>query len=189
MAALLWMAAITQRRKFSGLIVILFAGAAWIGIRPLYRTEFASRLRLFLGSKFRRIVDTEAHTADFEASLAKATNIENCWAAILAGSQSFGFHEVRMSLCGRLFENACSGPAKPRWQLRIQLPQSQWVNFYRDFDCQMNPLVLSAFVEAVQRGLEVWSKAQTTELTRMPPRSELYQAAAAAAGEPTRAAR
>ena len=103
---------------------------------------------------------------------------------VRAGSQIFGFHEVRMSLCGCLFEDACSGPAKPRWQLRIPLPDSQWVNFYRDFDSQMNPLVLSAFVGAVQRGLE-----PRTVLTRMPSGSELYKAAVSAAGEPNRTAR
>jgi hypothetical protein len=88
-----------------------------------------------------------------------------------------------MSLCGRLFEDSRSGPAKPRWQLRIPLPDSQWVNCYRDFDPDMNPFVLSAFVEAVQRGLEVRSEAQTTEFTRMPPGSEHQQTSAAVAGE------
>ena len=163
--------------KLSGLIVILFAGAAWIGISQLDFGEFAAASRMFLDGKFRRIIDIETQTAHFEASLAKATNMEDCWAAIRAGSHIFGFHEVRMSLCGCLFEDACSGPAKPRWQLRIPLPDSQWVNFYRDFDSQMNPLVLSAFVGAVQRGLE-----PRTVLTRMPPGSELYKAAAATAG-------
>jgi len=183
-AVILLLLASALHRKLSGLTVILFAGATWIGIRQLDFDEFASASRMFLGGKFRRIIDIETRTADFEASLTKATNMEDCWAAIRAGRQSFGFHEVRMSLCGRLFEDACSGPAKPRWQLRIPLPDSQWVNFYRDFDSQMNPLVLSAFVGAVQRGLEA-----RTALTRMPPASERYHTAAAAAGDPKRTAR
>lgn len=183
-AALLLLLASALHRKLTGLIVILFASAAWISIRHLYYA-----IRIFQGTKFRRIIDIETRTADFEAALIKATNMEDCWAAIRAGSQSFGFHEVRMSLCGRLFEDACSGPAKPRWQLRIQLPDSQWVNFYRDFDAQMNPLVLSAFAGAVQRGLAARSTAKTTELARIPPGSELYQAAAVGVGEPKRTAR
>ncbi len=183
-AVILLLLASALHRKLSGLIVILFAGATWIGIRQLDFGEFASASRMFLGGKFRRIIDIETRTADFESSLTKATSMDDCWARIRAGSQSFGFHGVRMSLCGRLFEDACSGPAKLRWQLRIPLPDSQWVNFYRDFDSQMNPLVLSAFVGAVQRGLEA-----RTALTRMPPASERYQAAAAAAGDPKRTAR
>ena len=184
MAAILLLLRSALHSKLSGLIVILFAGAAWIGISQLDVGEFAAASRMFLDGKFRRIIDIETQTAHFEASLTKATNMEDCWAAIRAGSQIFGFHEVRMSLCGRLFEDACSGPAKPRWQLRIPLPDSQWVNFYRDFDSQMNPLVLSAFVGAVQRGLEA-----RTALTRMPPASERYHTAAAAAGDPKRTAR
>ena len=167
--------------KLSGLIVILFAGAAWICISQLNFGEFAAASRMLLDGKFRRIIDIETQTAHFEASLTKATNMEDCWAAIRAGSQIFGFHEVRMSLCGRLFEDACSGPAKPRWQLRIPLPDSQWVNFYREFDSDLNALVISAFVESVQRGFESKSAAQTTELAPIPPGSAHYHTAAASA--------
>jgi len=106
--------------------------------------------------------------ADFESSLSKATSVEECWAQIRTGSQGFGFHEVRMSLGGRVFEEASSGSTKPRWQLRIPLQNSQYVNFSRDFDSDMNPLVLSAFVEAVQRGLEARSAAPAAEVIRMP---------------------
>jgi UDP-GlcNAc:undecaprenyl-phosphate GlcNAc-1-phosphate transferase len=154
--------------QFSGLIVIVFGGAVWIGIRQLDYAEFASASRMFLGGKFRRIIDVETRMADFESSLAKAATMEECWSQIRAGSQGFGFNEVRMSLSGCVFEDASSGPLKPRWQLRIPLSNSQYVNFSRDFDSDMNPLVLSAFVEAVQRGLEARSQAMTTEVIRMP---------------------
>jgi hypothetical protein len=173
--------------QFSGLIVIVFGGAVWIGIRQLDYTEFASASRMFLGGKFRRIIDVETRMADFESSLTKAASTEDCWDQIRAGSQSFGFHEVRMSLNGRVFEDGCASPAKPRWQLRIPLPNSQYVNFYRDFDSDMNPLVLSAFVEAVQRGLEARSAVQLTEVIRMPER--IFTTAAAGNGELKRVAR
>jgi UDP-GlcNAc:undecaprenyl-phosphate GlcNAc-1-phosphate transferase len=186
LVALMSLLASALHNQFSGLIVILFGGAVWIGIRQLDYTEFASASRMFLGGKFRRIIDVETRLADFESSLAKAASMEECWTQIRSGSRDFGFQEVRMSLAGRLFEDACSGPAKPRWQLRIPLPNSQYVNFYRDFDSDMNPLVLSAFVEAVQRGLEARSAAPATEVIRMPGR---YYAATATTGELKRLAR
>jgi len=190
--ALLSLVASALHNQFSGLIVILFGGAVWIGIRQLDYAEFAAAGRMFLGGKFRRIIDVEARLADFETSLAKSTSMDECWSQVRAGSQDFGFQEVRMNYCGRLFEDSCSGPAKPRWQLRIPLPDSQYVNFYRDFDSDMNPLVLSAFVEAVQRGLEARGAAQTTEVILMPAGPGRYYnttAAAAATGELKRAAR
>jgi hypothetical protein len=151
----------------SGLIV-LFGGAAWFGIRQLHRSHFDLTSSMFLGRQFRRIIDAESRTADLEASLTKAISMEDCWAQICKVSQDFGFHEVRMSLCGRRFEAACSGPAKPRWQLRIPLPDSQWVSFYRDFDSNVNPLLLNAFVEAVQRGLEARIRSPVGRTTRVP---------------------
>jgi UDP-GlcNAc:undecaprenyl-phosphate GlcNAc-1-phosphate transferase len=187
--AVLSLVASALHNQFSGLIVIIFGGAVWVGIRQLDYAEFASASRMFLGGKFRRIIDVETRLGDFEASLTKADSLEECWAQITKGSQDFGFHEVRMSLSGRIFEDACAGPAKPRWQLRIPLPNSQYVNFYRDFDSDMNPLVLSAFVEAVQRGLESRSTILTTEVIRMPGRYFGNTAAAAATGELKRVAR
>jgi UDP-GlcNAc:undecaprenyl-phosphate GlcNAc-1-phosphate transferase len=173
--AVLSLLASALHNQYSGLIVILFGGAVWIGIRQLDYTEFASASRMFLGGKFRQIIDVEARMADFETSLSKAASTEECWAQVRAGSQSFGFHEVRMCLCGRVFEEASAvSPAKARWQLRIPLPNSQYVNFGRDFDSDMNPLVLSAFVEAVQRGLEARAEASATEVIRMPAAARYY---------------
>jgi UDP-GlcNAc:undecaprenyl-phosphate/decaprenyl-phosphate GlcNAc-1-phosphate transferase len=166
--AVLSLLASALHNQFSGLIVIVFGGAVWIGIRQLDYAEFASASRMFLGGKFRRIIDLETRMADFEGSLSKAATVEDCWVLIREGSQGFGFHEVRMSLGGSVFEELSSGPSKPRWQLRIPLSSSQYVNFSRDFDSDVNPLVLSAFVEAVQRGLEARTMAPASEVIRMP---------------------
>jgi UDP-GlcNAc:undecaprenyl-phosphate GlcNAc-1-phosphate transferase len=191
--AVLSLIASALHNQFSGLIVIVFGGAAWIGIRQLDYTEFASASRMFLGGKFRQIIDVETRVADFQSGLAKADTVEDCWVLIRTASQNFGFHEVKMSLSGQAFEDVPLGPSKPRWQLRIPLPDSQYVNFGRDFDSTMNPLVLSAFVEAVQRGLAARTSTQAPEVIQMPGVAERYYAttaaAAAGAGELKRAAR
>jgi hypothetical protein len=178
--------------QFSGLIVIFFCGAVWIGIRQLDYAEFASAGRMLFGGKFRRIIDVEARLKDFEATLGKADTVEECWGHIRAGSRDFGFHEVRMSLSGKLFQDlhSNSDATKPRWQLRIPLPDSQYVNFYRGFDSEMNPLVISAFVEAVQRGLEAKSALPPVEVIRRPagPKLSFATGAGAGAGERKRAA-
>src|SRR5580658_3420993 len=180
--AVLSLIASALHNQFSGLIVIVFAGAVWIGIRQLDYTEFASASRMFLGGKFRQIIDVETRMADFETALAKAASVEDCWDQIRSGGQGFGFQEVRMSLSGRVFEETSLDSAKPRWQLRIPLPNSQYVNFSRDFDSEVNPLVLSAFVEAVQRGLEARSLASATEVIRMPALNVRHYSAAANSG-------
>jgi UDP-GlcNAc:undecaprenyl-phosphate/decaprenyl-phosphate GlcNAc-1-phosphate transferase len=176
LVAILSLLASALHNQFSGLIVILFGGAAWLGIRQLDYTEFASASRMLFGGKFRRIIDVETRLKDFEANLTKAASVDECWGQIRAGSRDFGFHEVRMSLCGKLFEDLHSDTSTPRWQLRIPLPDSQYVNFYRGFDSDMNPLVISAFVEAVQRGLEARSTKPAVEVIRMPTSPELFYA-------------
>ncbi|HTR37668.1 MAG TPA: MraY family glycosyltransferase [Bryobacteraceae bacterium] len=174
--------------QFSGLIVILFCGVAWIGIRKLEYAEFASAGRMFLGGKFRRIIDIETRLSDFQSSLSKADDVHDCWAKIRTGGREFGFQEVRMCMDGRVFEDLPVAPAsrtKPRWQLRIPLPDSQYVNFSRDFDSEMNSMVLSGFVQAVQHGLEARVSARAAmEVLRMPASQELFYAASAAAGSP-----
>jgi UDP-GlcNAc:undecaprenyl-phosphate/decaprenyl-phosphate GlcNAc-1-phosphate transferase len=176
--------------QYSGLIVILFGGAAWVLVSQLDYSEFASAGRILFGGTFRRMIDVEARLKDFEAKLAKASTVEDCWDHIRAGSQEFGFHDVRMSYSGRVFEDCHSdlSSAKPRWQLRIPLPNSQYVNFYRGFDSEMDPLVISAFVETVQRGLEARPAVPAVEVIRMSGRELFYTAGAATNGEARRSA-
>ena len=174
--------ALHNYNQFSGLIVILFGGAVWIGIRQLDYTEFASASRMLFGGKFRRIIDVEARLKDFEATWPRPTASRSAGATFATGSRDFGFHEVRMSLSGKLFEDLhCDASQRARWQLRIPLPDSQYVNFYRGFDSEMNPLVISAFVQAVQRGLEARTATATeaTEVIRILPGPELFYAAGA----------
>lgn len=182
LVATLSLIASALHNQFSGLIVLVFGGAIWLGIRQLDYAEFASASRMFLGGKFRRIIDIETRLGDFEASLSKAATREECWTQIRKGSLEFGFHEVRMSLDGQVFEETCSRRSKSSWQLRITLAHGQYVNFSRDFDSNLNPLVLSAFVEAVQRGLERRSAELAAEAIRRPAATAgLYYTATASA--------
>src|SRR5580692_2937217 len=79
LVAVLSLLASALHNQFSGLIVIVFGGAVWIGIRQLDYAEFASASRMFLGGKFRRIIDVETRMADFESSLSKSATVDECW--------------------------------------------------------------------------------------------------------------
>lgn len=136
--------------SFTGLIVILFCGAAWVGIRRLEYVEFAMASKMFLGGKFRRIIDAEARLKDFEAALAKANDIEECWTIIRGCGKDFGFRGVRMSINGVVFEDFPVLANTRQWQIRIPIASSHYINFFRDFDADMNPVILSAFVTSVE---------------------------------------
>jgi UDP-GlcNAc:undecaprenyl-phosphate/decaprenyl-phosphate GlcNAc-1-phosphate transferase len=152
--AILSLLATSLHNQFSGLIVVAFCGVAWVGIRHLDYAEFATAGRLFLQGGFRRIIDSETRLIEFEKTLSGATNVQECWVKIRTASQEFGFHGVRMVLNGREFEECEPAESKRLWELRIPLPNMQSVNFFREIDTEVSPMVLSAFVMAVEHGLK-----------------------------------
>lgn len=140
--------------QFGGLVIVLICVPAWIGVQYLGYTEFANASRILFKGEFRRIIDAETRLNHFEIALATADNLNDCWIRILEGSRDFGFRGVRLSIGGMVFEESNGWSSRPLWQLRIPLAESQYINFVRDFDAQLDPLILSAFVNCVQRGLK-----------------------------------
>jgi len=139
--------------QFGGLIVILFCVAACVGVQSLGYGEFTMAGEMFFKGKFRRIIDTETRLLDLEAALASAVELEDCWTIILKSSKEFGFHSVRFNVAGQIFEDLHRNPG-PEWQIRIPLSESQYINFYRDFESEVNPLILSAFVSTIEQGVK-----------------------------------
>ena len=85
-----------------------------------------------------------------------------------------------MSIGGMVFEESNGWSTRPLWQLRIPLAESQYINFVRDFDSQLDPLILSGFVNCVQRGLRRSVVAvDEPEVERMAPPVALVYAAGA----------
>ena len=140
--------------EFGGLIIVLLCVPAWLGIQYLGYNEFANAGRILFRGEFRRIIDAETRLQHFETALAKADTVNECWMRILEGSRDFGFQGVRMSVAGVVFEESNGWSTGPAWQLRIPLAESQYINFIRDFDAHLDPLILSAFVSCVERGMK-----------------------------------
>jgi UDP-GlcNAc:undecaprenyl-phosphate GlcNAc-1-phosphate transferase len=181
LAAMMSLLVSALHNQFKGLIVILFCVGAWIGVRYLGYGEFALAGEMFLKGKFRRIVDTETRLLDLESELTKAETLNECWTTVLRGSKDFGFHGVRMNVAGKVFENSTPSTG-PVWQLRIPLQESQYINFYRDFNSELNPIILGAFVSTIERGMKGTLVRQSPELIRMPVSTQLAYSSAASAG-------
>jgi len=153
LVAIMSLLASALHNHFSGLVVVVFCAAACVGVRHLEYAEFVTAGRMFLRGRFRLIIDAETRLMDFEKALSVATDVQECWSKILAGSREFQFQGVRLNLDGHLFENFGSSDADRLWELRIPLPDSQYVGFFRDFHSESSPLVLNAFVSTVERGI------------------------------------
>jgi len=151
-AAALSLLASALHNQFSGLVVILFCGAAWMCVRRLEYTEFEIAGRLFLKGNFRRIIDSETRLTHLEKALAQARDAEECWTKMCDGTSGLGLEVTRMSLGGFLFENADRSPAR-RWELRIALPDGQYVDFSAGRETRTGALMLNGVVDAIDRGL------------------------------------
>jgi UDP-GlcNAc:undecaprenyl-phosphate GlcNAc-1-phosphate transferase len=174
--------------RFSGLIVIAFGAAAWFAIRHLEYAEFAMAGRLFLQGKFRRLIDSETKLLDFEKALSQANSLRDCWEPIVSWSRELGFQGVQMNVGGELLESVCDPDAKALCEVRITLVNAQYVTFFQGANSLASPLVLNAFVESVQRGLDSSienSRKQEAGAVRMPAAAELYYTASAAGGSKT----
>jgi UDP-GlcNAc:undecaprenyl-phosphate GlcNAc-1-phosphate transferase len=180
LAAMLAMLANALHDEFTGLIVIAFCAAAWVGINHLGYAEFAKAGEMFLRGKFRRIIDTETRLHDFETALGASADLEECWRVLLSGSRELGFHGARMSMDGQVLEDLGMNPNRPLWQLRIPLPAGHYINFYRDFNSDVSPLILGAFVNSVERGLATRAGRREAAPIRMPASKLAYAAGAAA---------
>jgi UDP-GlcNAc:undecaprenyl-phosphate GlcNAc-1-phosphate transferase len=189
LVAIMSLLASALHNQFSGLVVVVFCAAACVGVRHLEYAEFVTAGRMFLRGRFRLIIDAETRLMDFEKALARATDVQECWSKILAGSREFKFQGVRLNLDGQMFENFGACDAERLWELRIPLPDSQYVGFFRDFHSEASPLILNAFVSTVERGIsrvlargmeERASRKAEVVVRRRPV--EVYRTRAAAAG-------
>jgi UDP-GlcNAc:undecaprenyl-phosphate GlcNAc-1-phosphate transferase len=168
LAATLSLLAGALHNQFSGLIVVLFCGLVWMGIKHLDYVEFKTAGQIFLNGGFRRIIDAETRLVELEQALLSARDLDECWKTVLAGSRAFGFEGVRLSAFGTLFEAPSRNRLVRSWQLRVPLAHSHYINFTRDFDSQLDPVILSGFVDCMERGLKRKLDAPRRGVIQMP---------------------
>jgi UDP-GlcNAc:undecaprenyl-phosphate/decaprenyl-phosphate GlcNAc-1-phosphate transferase len=191
LVAVMSLLATALHNRFSGLIVLAFGAAAWVGIRHLEYAEFAMAGRMFLQGRFRRIIDSETRLLDFEKALGQASNMQECWTTLITGSREFGFQGVQMNAGGQVLEDLTVHDAKALWELRIPLADAQCVAFFRDVDAQASPLILTGFVDCVRQGLDSYLSrsvlepvsSREPEVTRIPAAPELYYSASASSAK------
>jgi UDP-GlcNAc:undecaprenyl-phosphate GlcNAc-1-phosphate transferase len=141
--------------QFGGLILVLFCGVAWIGIQHLGYAEFGLAGRFLLRGTLRGMIDVQVRLQQFERALAAAQGPDQLWDSLRKGSEEFGFSMVRLKFGSRVFEH-WADPAEarePLIQLRIPLPDGQYVNFSRRLDAPMHPITMTVYAQIVQRVL------------------------------------
>lgn len=150
LAALFSLLQDASQNQFSGIIVVCFCVAAWIGVQHLGYGEFNLVRKIVLRGTLRGMIDVQLRLQHYENMLTASSTPEEIWDTIRAGCDEFSFDGVRLQLGGTVFEHRAPADA-PTWQLRIPLPGKQYVNFHRSVDTSMHPLVLTMFSQTTER--------------------------------------
>jgi len=150
LAALFSLLQDASENQLSGVVVVCFCVAAWIGVQHLGYGEFNLARKIVLRGTLRGMIDVQLRLQHYESMLTASSTPEEIWNTIRAGCEEFGFEGVRLLIGETVFERAISSEL-PTWQLRIPLPHKQYVNFYRNVDAPMHPLVLTLFSQSTEK--------------------------------------
>jgi len=139
---------------FTGLIIVLFCAAAWIGIQHLGYVEFSAAGRLILPNTFRSVLSAQISVRQLEELLKAARTLDDCWEALADASRTLGFNNAQLRCCGQLYRTRPNGPEREDcWNLRIPLGDDAAAQFSVPFEGRLQPMAISAFAKALRNGL------------------------------------
>jgi len=136
---------------YSGLVVLVFCGIAWIGVQNLGYAEFDQARKMILAGGFRRALNSQLILRAFEQSIASAASLDECWDALQEAGTKLGFAEVHWSVAGTLYHKAIwriDGNAA--WSIKIPLEGSDFVSFGRASDTDPLAINISVLANAMR---------------------------------------
>lgn len=139
-----------EHERFGGIILILVAVGACLGIQHLNYAEFEAAQRLIrLGAAFRRHLNEEMELRAFQNGLVDAATADRCWELIKYTYGRFGYDEIRLELGGRLFTyKSHTNHASKTCTLRFNLSENDYLSLSRKFDTEP-PSIVARFNHAV----------------------------------------
>ncbi len=158
--------------RLNGLILVLFAAAVWIGIQHLGYSEFGLATRFFMKGTFTHIIDVQVRLEQLEQALGRAGDLDQYWQVLCEGSRDFGFAGVRLQVHGQSLDTLGEAGGRGRWQLRISLPDSQYINLYQDFDREIEPGALAGIARVLENSLKARFAGAEPETARVRRRVE-----------------
>jgi UDP-GlcNAc:undecaprenyl-phosphate GlcNAc-1-phosphate transferase len=154
LGALFSMAQTFAAQQYTGLIVLLFCIAAWIGIQHLGYVEFSVASRMLLTGSFQRMLDAQLKLRHFEQKLIEAENLEECWARLTEECRKLGFVSVGIYFRGRVLERGLNGSAgEPCWTVAIPLPEGGQIEMVRRFKSAEDGFAIEPLVGVLREHL------------------------------------
>jgi len=141
------------QNRYAGLVIVLFAAVAGVGVHQLGYVEFDVASRFFW-ARLRPLLSAHVKLRTLERSLLQASSVEQCWMALDHGARSLGYSSIAARLKGVRFSRlADRAPAAPHWQMRLNLPERDFVNITQRDSGPSQPVLVIPFIEVLRRVL------------------------------------
>jgi len=139
-AALVAVVAILQtilRPEFATVLLVVFAAAAYFGLRTLRYSEFGILGKFLFSGGIRVTLRTSICLHEYEQSLATAKTVDECWLALKNTCKEANFTYISMRVNGRYFEDELKTPSFPGGsRLSVSLSRSDVATFGHDAQAQ-----------------------------------------------------
>jgi UDP-GlcNAc:undecaprenyl-phosphate GlcNAc-1-phosphate transferase len=141
-------------QRYSGLVIVIFCAAAWMGVQHLGYVEFGMAGRMVLRGGFRRVLAAQLILRKLEQDMGHARTPEACWQTVWEAAQQLGFTAARASLAGVIYSNQCAEPNEaPSWTIRIPLTATDYFNLTRPMDSLAESSAWASLIEMVHKSL------------------------------------
>ncbi|HTX39594.1 MAG TPA: MraY family glycosyltransferase [Bryobacteraceae bacterium] len=141
------------QKRYAGLVILLFAAVAWVGIHQVGYVEF-DVARRFLWTGIRPQLSAHVKLRSLERALESAVSVHQCWQALEQGARALGYSSLTARLKGVRFAAGPSQlPAVAHWQMRLNLPGRDFVNITQRDTSPAQPVLVMPFIEVVRRVL------------------------------------
>jgi UDP-GlcNAc:undecaprenyl-phosphate GlcNAc-1-phosphate transferase len=152
LAAAMSLLASVAKNEFKGVIIVLFCGAAWIGVQHLGYVEFGAAGRMFVNGAFRRHLNGQIALQTLEQTLVKNQYPREQWAALCEACRRLGFTRVDLRVNGSVrSETLTEMNGAPCWSIQIPLADDSFLCLTRGFGDAPNPTVLAPLAETLHK--------------------------------------
>ncbi|WP_321476854.1 MraY family glycosyltransferase [uncultured Paludibaculum sp.] len=134
-----------SRNPFAGLVLVLFAAVAWVGIQSLGYVELNMASRLLFRGSFRRVLNAELALRSARLRLMAARSAEEYWAGLDESCVEMGFQGCSLRVDGLHFST--EGDHQPGWWVTVPLGERGEVQVWHDYASDRTVHMLAPFAE------------------------------------------
>jgi UDP-GlcNAc:undecaprenyl-phosphate GlcNAc-1-phosphate transferase len=130
--------------------IAVFCGMTIVCVQRLRYAEFRALRHLLSRGGLRRQLNAYLTLQSFETRLQAAVTPGDCWTVIEEVSETFGYHDVKMSLAGQTFQYRNGRAPAGSWQIRVPISGADYVTLTRECN---RPGAVGSYADVLKRTL------------------------------------